>query len=160
MGLNYWVRGPLDVPLPTYPHGKSLYTPYITWVFMGYFIPKNPKVEHNKYHGYIVRGTPNCPLIMYGIFAYIHEYYYPKYPDPSKVPILRTRTPAIQVPTPPLEGPRILRGKKKQPNAGKHTIHGSSFRHRQILKNKNLHFGYFSGKQPTNIFQMGGSTTN
>ena len=33
----------------------------------------------------------------------------PKYPDPSKVPILRTRTPAIQVPTPPLEGPRILR---------------------------------------------------
>ncbi len=34
---------------------------------------------------------------------------FPKYPDPSKVPILRTRTPAIQVPTPPLEGPRILR---------------------------------------------------
>ena len=33
----------------------------------------------------------------------------PKYPDPSKVPILRTRTLAIQVPTPPLEGPRILR---------------------------------------------------
>ena len=33
----------------------------------------------------------------------------PKYPDPSKVPILRTRTPAMQVPTPPLEGPRILR---------------------------------------------------
>ena len=29
----------------------------------------------------------------------------PKYPDPSKVPILRTRTPAIQVQTPPLEGP-------------------------------------------------------
>ena len=28
---------------------------------------------------------------------------------PSKVPILRTQTPAIQVPTPPLEGPRILR---------------------------------------------------
>ena len=35
--------------------------------------------------------------------------HYPKYPDPSKVPILRTRTPAIQVPTPPLKGPRILR---------------------------------------------------
>ena len=34
---------------------------------------------------------------------------YPKYPDPSKVPILRTRTPAIQVQTPPLEGQRILR---------------------------------------------------
>ncbi len=24
------------VPLPTYPYGKSLYKPYITWVFMGY----------------------------------------------------------------------------------------------------------------------------
>ena len=31
--------------------------------------------------------------------------YCPKYPDPSKVPILRTRTPAIQVQTLPLEGP-------------------------------------------------------
>ncbi len=35
--------------------------------------------------------------------------YYPKNPDPSKVAILRTRTPAIQVQTLPLEGPRILR---------------------------------------------------
>ena len=43
-----------------YPYGKSLFKPYITWVFMGYFIPKNPKVEHN--HGYTVWGTPNCPL--------------------------------------------------------------------------------------------------
>ena len=34
---------------------------------------------------------------------------YPKNPDPSKVAILRTRTPAIQVQTLPLEGPRILR---------------------------------------------------
>ena len=33
----------------------------------------------------------------------------PKNPDPSKVAILRTRTPAIQVQTLPLEGPRILR---------------------------------------------------
>ena len=40
---------------------------------------------------------------------------YPKYPDPSKMPILRTRTPAIQVPTPPLEDPRILR-------VGKYTV--------------------------------------
>ena len=31
-------------PIPTYPYGKSLYMPY-------------------KYHGYTVRGTPNCPLI-------------------------------------------------------------------------------------------------
>ena len=33
----------------------------------------------------------------------------PKNPDPSKMAILRTRTPAIQVQTLPLEGPRILR---------------------------------------------------
>ncbi len=33
---------------------------------------------------------------------------HPKYPDPSRVLILRTRTPAIQVQTPPLEGPRFL----------------------------------------------------
>ena len=44
-----------------------------------------------------------------GWFMSIHIFTIPKYPDPSKVPILRTRTPAIQVPTPPLEGPRILR---------------------------------------------------
>ena len=37
-------------PGPNVPrHGKSLYTPY-------------PEVEHSKYHGYTVRGTPNCPL--------------------------------------------------------------------------------------------------
>ena len=35
--------------------------------------------------------------------------YHPKNPDPSKVAILRTRTPAIEVQTLPLEGPRILR---------------------------------------------------
>ena len=34
---------------------------------------------------------------------------FPKNPDPSKMAILRTRTPAIQVQTLPLEGPRILR---------------------------------------------------
>ena len=34
---------------------------------------------------------------------------YPKNPDPSKVAIVRNRTPAIQVQTPPLEGPRTLR---------------------------------------------------
>ena len=35
-----------------------------------------------------------------------YHHCYPKYPNPSKVPILRTpNTPAIQVPTPPLEGP-------------------------------------------------------
>ena len=39
---------------------------------------------------------------------------YPKYPDPSKLAILRTRTPAIQVQAPPLEGPRILRVTSKK----------------------------------------------
>ena len=36
---------------PTYPYGKSLkisHSGYLM-VFMGYIIPKNPKVEHNKY---------------------------------------------------------------------------------------------------------------
>ena len=36
----------------------------------------------------------------------------PKNPDPSKMAVLRTRTPAIQVQTLPLEGPRILRDLK------------------------------------------------
>ena len=49
---------------------------------------------------------------VFGSLGFLTNQYnaeYPKYPDPSKVPILRTRTPAIQVPTPALEGPRILR---------------------------------------------------
>ncbi len=29
-------------PGPTYPYRKSLYKPYITWVFMGFLIRKNP----------------------------------------------------------------------------------------------------------------------
>ena len=33
----------------------------------------------------------------------------PKNPDSSKVAILRTRTPAIEVQTLPLQGPRILK---------------------------------------------------
>ena len=32
------------------------------WVFSSPRIPR----EHNKYHGYTVRGTPNCPLIVNG----------------------------------------------------------------------------------------------
>ena len=39
--------------------------PYISLIARGYLwviIPKNPKVEHYKYHGYTDRGTPNCPL--------------------------------------------------------------------------------------------------
>ena len=33
-------------PIPTYPYGKSLYKPYITWVFMDEKFPKNPIREH------------------------------------------------------------------------------------------------------------------
>ena len=56
-------------------------------------------------------GRISLPSRMDGIGYKVYFWNYPKYPDPSKVPILRTRTPAIQVPTPPLEGPRILRVK-------------------------------------------------
>ncbi len=38
------------------------YKLYIMWVFMGYFIPKNPKVEHNKYHGYTFWGYTQLSL--------------------------------------------------------------------------------------------------
>ena len=50
------------IPGPKYPVMEN---PYISPIARGYLwlvIPKNPKVEHNKYHGYTVRGTPNCPL--------------------------------------------------------------------------------------------------
>ncbi len=56
--------------------------------------------------------TPNLrswPWMSRDNFLNLKLLFYPKYPDPSKVPILRSRTPAIQVPTPALEGPRILR---------------------------------------------------
>ena len=42
-------------------------------------------------------------------YKFMSEFEFPKNPDPSKMTILRTRTPAIQVQTLPLEGPRILR---------------------------------------------------
>ena len=38
-------RGSLDVPLPTYPYWKSLYKPYITWVFMGKLSPRIPRLN-------------------------------------------------------------------------------------------------------------------
>ena len=37
---------------------KALYNDYL-WVL----VPKT-HTKHNKYHGYTVRGTPNCPLIL------------------------------------------------------------------------------------------------
>ena len=36
--------------------------PYSSWVFMGYY-PQESLYKPYKYHGYTVRGTPNCPLI-------------------------------------------------------------------------------------------------
>ena len=57
-------------------------------------------------------GNPPKKIAMFLKKKRQQKFLYPKYPDPSKVPILRTRTPAIQVPTPALEGPRILRVKK------------------------------------------------
>ena len=46
-----------NVPLSEIPKKK----PYITWVFMGKLSPRIPR-EHNRSHGYTVRGTPNGPL--------------------------------------------------------------------------------------------------
>ena len=44
----------MDVPLPTYPYGKSLYKPYIS-LYSGclwFIIPKNPYIfAQKKYHG-------------------------------------------------------------------------------------------------------------
>ena len=41
--------------------GKSLYKPYIRWIFKGYN-PQESLQNTIKYHGYTVRVTPNCPL--------------------------------------------------------------------------------------------------
>ena len=49
---------PTNVPR----HGKSLYKPYSSWVFMGFFIPKNPKVEHN-FHTMVVHVRERCTRI-------------------------------------------------------------------------------------------------
>ena len=60
-----------------YPYQRTpMGNPYISpiwWVFMGY----NPQefLENTNYHGYTVRGTPNCPLnidlgnIWYSVFT-------------------------------------------------------------------------------------------
>ena len=44
------------------PYISPIY-PYSTWVFMGYY-PQESLYKPYKYHGYTVRGTPNCPLIL------------------------------------------------------------------------------------------------
>ncbi len=35
----------------------AIYKPYSSWIFMGKVIPKNPYVEHNKYHGSTLLGV-------------------------------------------------------------------------------------------------------
>ena len=44
------------------PYRSPIY-PYSSWVFMGYY-PQESLYKPYKYHGYTVRGTPNCPLIL------------------------------------------------------------------------------------------------
>ena len=53
-------------PYQRTPMGNPYVSPKNSWVFMGKLSPRNPR-EHNKYHGYTVRGTPNCPLIEDGV---------------------------------------------------------------------------------------------
>ena len=54
----------------------------------------------------------NTPKWWWFCYFFFLKMNYPKNPDHSIVAILRTRTPGIQVQTPPLEGPRILRAVK------------------------------------------------
>ena len=52
-------------PDPNVPrHGKSLYKPYKVG-YLNVIIPKNPKVEHNNYHGAhtYVNGVPTRPNV-------------------------------------------------------------------------------------------------
>ena len=53
------------------PYISPIY-PYNTWVFMVYY-PQESLYKPYKYHGYTVRGTPNCPLI---ITIYIYNTIY------------------------------------------------------------------------------------
>ncbi len=49
-------------PLPTYPYGKSLYKPYIYWVFMGYYPQESLENTINTKGTLLGVITPNCPL--------------------------------------------------------------------------------------------------
>ena len=61
--INSIIRGELDVPLPTYPYGKSLYKPYISlysgclWVI----IPKNPYISPISTMGTLLGVHPIVP---------------------------------------------------------------------------------------------------
>ena len=56
-------------PIPTWaPYGNPYMAGrFLSWVFVGYNLPRIPR-EHNKYYGYTVRDTPECPLIIRIIF--------------------------------------------------------------------------------------------
>ena len=54
-------------PYQRAPMGNPCISPM--WVFYGLESPRIPR-EPNKYHGYTVRGTPNCPLIYDGMILF------------------------------------------------------------------------------------------
>ena len=62
---------------------------------------------HPPWRSFLPAGTATPSLLGIRRSSFLKPNCAPKNPDPSKVPILRTRTPALQVQTLPLEGPRI-----------------------------------------------------
>ena len=68
MKLGCWLVGLYQgssartYPVMGNPYISPIY-PYNTWVFMGYY-PQESLYKPYKYHGYTVRGTSNCPLII------------------------------------------------------------------------------------------------
>ncbi len=73
-----WMYPDPNVPLWEIPY----YKPYI----LGIQSPRIPR-EHNKYHGYTVRGTLNCPL---NIYIYINVIYIIKHLGIDEQPWGRT----------------------------------------------------------------------
>ena len=64
-----------------YPYQRTpMGNPYIVGIY-GLWSPRIPK-EHNKYHGYTVRGTPNCPLI-YPKGGYLLKHHLELSPTPT-----------------------------------------------------------------------------
>jgi len=73
--LLYWLKVEISIgllltsgyswmyPCPTYPYGKSLYKPYITWVFMGDNFQEYKKNKKNTMGTYTVGGYNQFPLI-------------------------------------------------------------------------------------------------
>ena len=67
----------IEAPQPHHPGNSWMHPdpnmgplweiPILALYFVGIYGGKFPRIpkEHNKYYGYTVRGTPNCPLIQY-----------------------------------------------------------------------------------------------